>query len=96
MQIALLDVGRQAGARAAALHVANDERHLRHRRPADRFGLERNARAGAAGDGEMSGERKTERHRDGGEFVLGLHEDAAVFRQFAAQHFHDDDHGVIG
>ena len=88
-QIALLDVGRQAGARSAALHVDNDERHLRHRRPADRFGLERDAGTGAAGDGEISRERKAERDRDRAEFVLGLHEDAAVFRQFAPQNFHD-------
>ena len=57
-QIALLDVGRQAGARSAALDIDDDERDLGHRRPADGFGLERNAGAGAAGDGEIAGDRK--------------------------------------
>ena len=32
---------------------------------------------------------ETERQRDRTEFVLGLHEDAAVLRQFAPQDFHD-------
>ena len=88
-KIALLDVGREAGARPAALDINNNERHLGHRRPADRLGLERNAGAGAAGDGEIAGEGEAERERDGAELVLGLDKDAAVFRQLAPQNFHD-------
>src|SRR5436190_18447860 len=88
-KIALLDVGREAGARPAALDINNNERHLGHRRPADRLGLQRNARAGAAGDGEIAGKGEAERERDGAELVLGLDKDAAVFRQFAPQNFHD-------
>src|SRR5436190_7707601 len=88
-KIALLDVGREAGARPAALDINNNERHLGHRRPADRLGLKRNAGAGAAGDGEIAGEGEAERERDGAELVLGLDKDAAVFRQLAPQNFHD-------
>ena len=86
-EVALLDVGRQAGARAAALHIDDDERDLRHRGPADRLRLQRDAGTGAAGDGEVAGIRKAERNRDGGEFVLGLHEEAAVFRELARAGF---------
>src|SRR5207302_702873 len=81
MQIALLDISRKAGARPAALDVANDQRHLGHRRPTDRFALERNAGSSAAGDREISRKRKAQRQRDRAEFVLGLNEYAAVFRQ---------------
>ncbi len=89
MQIALLDVGRQTGARPAALNITNDERHFRHRRPADRFRFQRNARPGAAGDGEISGKGKTEGQGYRAELVLGLNEYAAVFRQLGSQNFHD-------
>ena len=61
MQIALLDVGRQSGARPTALNIANNERDLRHRGPADRFGLERNSRTSAASNSEIAGIRKPER-----------------------------------
>ena len=44
-QIGLLDLGRQSGARSAALHVDHDERHLGHDREAEELGLEREARA---------------------------------------------------
>ncbi len=87
-KIALLDVGRQPGARSAALHVDDDERDLGHRRPTDCFGLERNAGAGAAGDREISRDRKTECDRDRSQLVLGLDEKPAVFREFAPQNFH--------
>ena len=40
VQIALLHVGGQAGARSAALNIANDDRDLGHRRPTDCFGFE--------------------------------------------------------
>jgi hypothetical protein len=88
-KIALLDVRRQAGARPAALHIDDDDRDLGHGSPADRFGLERDAGARAAGDGEIAREREAERERDGAKLVLGLDEDAAIFRQFAAQDLHD-------
>src|SRR5262249_35031298 len=48
MEIALLDIRRKTGARAAALNVTNDQRNLGHRRPTDRFRLERNSGTGAA------------------------------------------------
>src|SRR2546423_1487533 len=87
MQIALLDIGRQAGARPAALDIANDQRHLGHRRPTDRFALERDAGSGAAGDGEISGKGKAQGQGDRTELVLGLNEYAAVFWQLGPQIF---------
>src|SRR6266446_3013988 len=89
MQIALLDVGRQTGARTAALDVANDEREFGHRCPADRFALERNPRTGAAGDGEISGVGETKRERNRAQLVFGLHKNSAVFRELASQNLHD-------
>src|SRR5204862_3725830 len=89
MQIALLDVGRQTGARPAALNITNDEWHLGHRRPADRLRLERNAGTSAAGDGEITGKGKPERERNGAELVLRLNEYAPVFRELGPQNFHD-------
>src|SRR5881394_780351 len=88
-KIALLDVGRKTGARPAALDIDNYERHLGHRRPADRLGLKRDAGAGAAGDGQITRKRHAEGERDGAELVLSLDKDAAVFRQLASQNFHD-------
>src|SRR5205823_13287956 len=43
MQIALLDVGWQSGARPTALNIANKKWNLRHRSPADRFGFKGNS-----------------------------------------------------
>src|SRR5207245_3936218 len=88
MQIALLHVGGQTGARPAALNVANDERDLGHRRPADCFGFERDARPRAARHGEITGVRTTKRDRNRRQLVLGLHENAAIFRQLTSQNFH--------
>src|SRR5207302_6953741 len=62
---------------------------LGHRRPADRFALERNSRTGAAGDGEISGVGKTKRERNRTQLVFGLHKNSAVFRELASQNFHD-------
>ena len=89
VQIALLDVGRQTGARAAALHIiimsgisAMDAQPI------------------ASVLSEMPGpalpvtarypeKEKPSAMRDGAELVFGLHEHAAVFRQLAPQDFHD-------
>src|SRR5438132_9099251 len=89
MQIALLDVGRQTGARTAALNITNDDRDLGHRSPADRFGLERNAGPSAAGNGEISRIRKAERQRHGAKLVFSLHEYSAVLWKLAPEYFHN-------
>src|ERR1043166_7068083 len=89
MQITLLDVGRQTRARAAALNVANDQRDLSHRRPANRFGLERNARARASSYGEITRKGTTKGDRNRSQLILGLNKNAPVLRQLAPQHFHD-------
>ena len=49
-QIRLLGLGRQAGARPAALNVDDHQRQFRHDRQADGFALERDARPAGAGD----------------------------------------------
>src|SRR6202022_311349 len=89
MQIALLDIGRQTGARPAALNITNDDWNLGHRSPADRFALERDPRTGAAGDGEITGVGETKRERNRTQLVFGLHKNSAVFRELTSQHFHD-------
>src|SRR3984893_10526335 len=89
MQIALLNIGRQTGARSAALNITNNDWNLGHRCPADRFALERDPRTGAAGDGEISGIRKTKRERNRAQLVFGLHKNSPVFRELTSQYFHD-------
>src|SRR5262249_54423532 len=81
MQIALSQVRGHTGVRPAALNVTNEERNLGHRRPADRFALQRNPRTRAAGDGEISGIGETKRERNRAELVFGLHKNSAVFRE---------------
>ena len=71
-QVGLLGLGRQAGRRAAALHVDDDHRQLGHHRQAHAFALERDARAAAGGDGHRAGERGADRGRHRGDFVFGL------------------------
>ena len=88
MQIALLDVGRQTGARPAALNVANDDRDLGHRRPTNRFGLERNPRASAARHSEIPAVRTSEGDRDRCQFVFGLDKNPAILWQLAPERFH--------
>ena len=55
-QVGLLGLGRQAGARAAALHVDDDERQFGHDGQADRLGLQADARAAGAGDADRPAE----------------------------------------
>src|SRR5271165_7427787 len=47
VKIALFHIGWQTCARSPTLNIYYNERDLRHRRPTDRLGLERNARSGA-------------------------------------------------
>ena len=88
-EVGLLDVGRHAGGGAAALDVDDDEGHLGHGGPAEGFHFQREAGAGAAGDGEMAGVGKSEGRGDGGDLVFALDEEAAVFGEFAAERLHD-------
>ena len=76
-QIALLDLGRLAGARPAALHVDHDQRDLGHHRQADGLLLERVA--GARGDrhGALAGVGRADREGRRGDLVLGLVHHAA-------------------
>ena len=72
-QVGLLGLGRQAGGRAAALDVADDQRQLERHRQADRLALERDARARTiVVTRERAAERGAERRADAGDLVLGL------------------------
>ena len=83
-QVALLGLGRLAGARAAALHVDDDQRDLAHHREADRLLLERVARAGGDRDRALAGVGRADRERAGGDLVLGLVHDAADLLEHVA------------
>ena len=76
-QVGLFDLGRQAGRRAAALHVDDHQRHLGHHRQADHLGLQRHARAGGDGAGGLAGVRRPNREADGRDLVFGLVHEAA-------------------
>jgi len=89
VQVALLDAGRHPRARAAALHVDDDDWHFRHAGPAERLGLERDARTARTRDGDAPAVAGANGHRDGGDFILGLHERTSIFGQFAPEQFHD-------
>ena len=88
-QVGLLDVGGHPRGGAAALHVDNHDRHLGHRGPAEGLHLKREAGAGTAGDGDVTGVGEAERGGDGGDLILALHEDAAVLRQLGAEGLHN-------
>src|ERR1039458_8680265 len=55
VQIGLLDAGRQAGGRPAALDIHNHQRHFGHDRPTQRFTLQGNPGAAGTGDRNASG-----------------------------------------
>ncbi|GHU39078.1 hypothetical protein AGMMS50256_38750 [Betaproteobacteria bacterium] len=77
--VALLDLGRLAGARAAALDVDHDERNFGHDRQTDAFLLERKTGAGGDGHRAFAGVGRTDGKSAGSDFVLGLMHDAADF-----------------
>ena len=85
VKVALLDIGRQTGARAAALDIDNDERDLRHRGPADGLRLSEMPGPALPVTARWPPIGKAERHRDGGQFILALDEQPAVFRELAAR-----------
>ena len=89
VEIRLLHIRRHARRGTAALHIHDHQRHLRHRRPAQRLGLERNARTAGASDRHASAVTRANRHRDGRDLVLRLDEAPAVLGQFAPQQLHD-------
>ena len=89
VQIGLLDAGRHAGGRPAALHVHDHQRHFGHDRPAERLGLQGNSRTARTGDRHAARVARANRHGNRGDFIFALDERTAVFRQFAPQQFHD-------
>jgi hypothetical protein len=88
-EITLLDAGGQTRARAATLDIDDDNRHFSHHGPAKRFGLQRKTGTGSSGQRKVARVGSAAGHGDGREFILGLHKNTAVFRQFRAQDFHD-------
>ncbi len=71
-QVGLLGLGGQAGGRAAALDVDDDERELGHHREADRLRLERHTGAGGGGHAEVTDVGRPDGGTDAGDLVLGL------------------------
>jgi hypothetical protein len=57
--------------------------------PADGLRLQRNPRTARTRHRHAPGVARTQRHRDRGDFVLGLHKRPAVFRQLAPEQLHD-------
>ena len=92
-QVRLLHLGRQSGARAAALHVDEHERDLGHHREAEELGLEREPRAGGHGEGHLAGVRGADGHADGRDLVLRLVHDAAEAVEDLAQVVRDRSRG---
>jgi hypothetical protein len=89
VEVALLGLGRQAGARAAALGIHDDDGNLRHRGHAERLGHQREAGARRRGHRLDARPRCTEAGIDRGDFVLALQERAADDRQLRRQFLHD-------
>src|ERR1022692_1754017 len=89
VEVGLLDVRRHAGGGSAALDVHHDKRYFSHPRPADRFSLERDARAAGASDRHAARITRANGHGDGGDFIFALNERAAVLGQFTTKRFHD-------
>src|SRR5271155_5366311 len=84
-QIGLLGFGGQAGGRAAALHVDDDERDFDGDSQAQGFGFQRHAGAGGGGERESARVGCADRGGDGGDFVFGLeghHAEIFVLREF--------------
>ena len=83
-QVGLLGLGGQAGGRAAALHVDEQQRQLEAHREAEALALQVDARAARRGDAELARERGADRDADRGDLVLGLqraHAEVLVARQ---------------
>ena len=71
-QVGLLDLGRQSGRRAAALHVDDHQRQFDHHRQAHGLRLERHAGARRGGEAQRPAERRADGRADAGDLVLGL------------------------
>ncbi len=89
VEVALLGLRRQAGARAAALGIDDDDGDFRHRGEAERFGHQREAGSCGRGHGLDARPGCAEAGIDGGDFVLTLEERPADGRQFECQLLHD-------
>ena len=88
-EIGLLDVRRQARAGSAALDVDDDEGDFRHDGIAEGLHFQREAGTGTARHCDVTGVGETNRHGDGRQFILSLHEEAAVAWQLRTEGFHD-------
>ena len=71
-EVGLLGLGGQSGRRTAALHVDDDQRQLEADGEPERLRLEVEPGTAGGGDAELTGERGADRHRGGGDLVLGL------------------------
>ena len=83
-QVGRLGLGGQAGRRAAALDVDDEQRQLEADGQAHRLGLQRHARAARGGDAEVAAVGRADGGADAGDLVLGLqraHAEVLVLRQ---------------
>src|ERR1700730_13703998 len=81
VEIALFDICRKSCAWSSTLDIHNEKGDLGHRRPADCFGLQRDAGAGTTGDRKIPRIGETERKGDRSQLVLCLDKKSTVFRQ---------------
>ena len=84
-QIGLFGLGRQTGARAAALHIDDDHRQFGHDAQPHRLSLEADAGTAGGGGGDLAGEGSADDRRHRRDLVLRLEgADVEIFhhRQF--------------
>ena len=89
VQIGLLGLGRQPGARAAALDIDDDRWDLGHAREPDQLAHEGEAGARGRGHRAHAGERRAEHGRERGDLVLRLIHRAADLGQLLGAQLHD-------
>ncbi|MCY1171163.1 hypothetical protein D9M73_112660 [compost metagenome] len=81
IEVRLLGLGGEAGRRATALRIDDDERQLGHDRQTHRFALQRDTRPRGGGDAKLPGIRRADRRGDRGDLILGLEGGDAIFLQ---------------
>ena len=89
VEVALFGFRRDAGRRAAAHHVDDNQRRLGGDGEAKRFDHQRQAGTGRRGQRGNAAETRADDHVDRGQFILRLHQHAAALLQRRGQPFED-------